>query len=230
MNKKRSVGLLLVGVLICGTGMSSAATTKRKPKKNATPTTKVKPATSTIRTLNMCDLMSGITFGDLFPDKTVGFIHFGAETETWVDGGWKKSDLAFESKLDYTNCEFDVRPVARPENTDDRLSIGQRKVRGASFTTFVKSGTIPLEPASVPGVEGTVWEQRGKMENRDDAALTVGRGCAVFYEAKNGTFSVVHQLFRTKMTAADATCDVAYEALRRTLARVASGTVAVLPG
>jgi hypothetical protein len=61
-----------------------------------------------------------------------------------------------------------------------------------------------------------------------DHEVRSGRGCIVVSETPKGSFDVVHQLSLTRTTADGVSCDIAHETLRRSLARIASGNVAVL--
>jgi hypothetical protein len=203
--------------------------TKQKPKPKPTTTTK-KPTTEKIRTLNICDLMSGINFGEVLPGKTLGFLRFMGEPRSTRVDEWKSSDLSLQARLPRTVCEFYAN-VGGIE--DDYVGVGQEKLRGAALREdLAKTGDYVS--VQVPGIDGTVLQEKGKMRFATGAAIPDnevrrGRACIVVYESPKGTFGVTHQLFDTATTADGMSCEVAYETLRRTMARVASGNVSALP-
>lgn len=237
--KKLLIGSLVVAVCLsaASAGPSRAASTKKKTtttKAKAKRPTATKPKATTpppkVRTLNMCDLMSGIDFVDVFPGKTLSFLRFIGQPKATGADDWKTADLDFQSKLARTSCEL---YVSLDGVQDDYVGIGQRKLAGAALRADLAARREVAE-VRVPGIEGVVLQSKGKMRTAsgellsDDEDLS-GRACVVVYESPKGTFDVVHQLYRTKTTADGMSCEIAYETLRRTLARVASGKVAALP-
>ncbi len=197
------------------------------PKK--TPSTK--PAAKVDnRMFNMCEVMDAIGIADLYPGKVLKPIVFLNEGRTAqpIEGAWRQRDLAQEATFISTICYVVGGPVEHPEVQSDQLSISQDRPVVAAKTRQAKI-KAKSKQTTIDGIDGKVWISR-LFINAQPGRFQ--EGCTIFVETKLGAFQVSNSVegSTTTTTSVDqVSCDLATEVLKRSLAKIATGTVSKLP-
>jgi hypothetical protein len=219
--------VLTISLVAAGLGTQSSLAA---PKKKSAQPTKPKVKTD-LRLFNMCEVMDAIQIADLYPGKVLQPIYFLNEGITGqpIEGAWRQRDLNDEATFVTTWCYRVAGPVEHPEVRSDQLSIGQDRPIAPAKEKQARFKAEAVK-SNIDGVDGQAWISRDLIPYNSGRGYQAG--CSIFVETKLGSFQVTNGVdvnSAPTITVDQVSCDLVTEVLKRSLAKIATGTVSKLP-